>query len=108
MAKDKFETFKASDVQKKQPRPKARAGAAKDSKKEAVSAGFPSIEGLLDKETLDLQGLEQRMAELNSLAEGGSAQQKGAARKALIAYEKTQDLLEYLWETKTALSEPEA
>lgn len=109
MAGSKFETFKASDVQKKQSRPKARASAGKKAQKEeSVSAGFPSIEAKLDQEQLDLQGLQERMAELSALSESGSAQQKGAARKALAAYEKSVDLMEYLWETKTSLAEPEA
>lgn len=103
--KEEFKAFKASDAQKTpvQPtRPK------KEQVDEAISAGFPTIERLLEQDQLDFSGLEERMAALRQLRDDGGAQDKGAARKAVAAYERTQDLLEFLWETKMGLTEPGA
>lgn len=99
--KEEFKAFKASDAQPKAPispkKPK------KEQVQEAVSAGFPTIERLLEQEALDFSGMEQRMDALRQLRDEGGAKDKGAARKAITAYERTQDLLEFLWETKMGM-----
>lgn len=98
-----FQSFKISDTQQKPlPRsnkPKPQSG------EEPVSAGFPTIEGRLEGETLDLSGLQERLTLLNSMADEGSAKEKGAVRKAIGAYERAADLMEFLWETKGGLGE---
>lgn len=105
MAGSKFETFKAGDVQKPKGQGGGRAGKGQENKTETVSAGFPTIEGLIEQEHLDLSGLSARVSALKTLSETGSAVDKGAARKALAAYERTEDLMNFLWETKTGLGE---
>lgn len=102
MAKDQLKSFKASDVQQK---PLPRSGKGKQSEAAAVSAGFPTIESVVEKEQLDLSGLQQRLELLHELADEGTAKQKGAAAKAIAAYERTADLLEHLWDTKLGMIE---
>jgi hypothetical protein len=98
--KEDFKAFKASDAQKTPIQPKRPK---KEQVEEAVSAGFPTIERLLEQEQLDFSGLEERMDALRQLRDEGGAKEKGAARKAITAYERSQDLLEFLWETKKGL-----
>lgn len=98
--KEEFKAFKAADAQKTPVQPKRPK---KEQVEEAISAGFPTIERLLEQEQLDFSELEERMDALRQLRDEGGAQDKGAARKAITAYELTQDLLEFLWETKTGL-----
>lgn len=101
MAKDKLPSFKAAAAQKPQ-HARAKSKTAQQAQ-EAVSAGFPTIERTLEAERLDLGGLDQRMAQLRQLSDEGSAKDKGASRKALAAYERTRDLMEFLWDTKGGL-----
>ncbi|MBN2359912.1 MAG: hypothetical protein JXR83_10695 [Deltaproteobacteria bacterium] len=108
MAKPKqdLKTFKASDAQKvplSAGKKKKGQPAAGD---ESTGAGFPTIERLLEQEKLDWSGPEQRLEALRALAEAGNARDKGAVRKAIAAYERTQDLLEFLWQTKSGLAGP--
>jgi len=106
MAKPKtdLKTFKASDAQKVP----LSAGKKKGQAAVAVStsAGFPTIEHVIEQDKLDWSGPEQRLAALRELAESGNAREKGAVRKAIGAYERTQDLLEFLWQTKAGLADP--
>ena len=96
-----LQAFKASDNQQT---PMPRGGKGKAAPAEApVSAGFPTIERLLEQEVPDLTGFNERIAQLREMQESGSAQQKGAARKALAAYERCADLIEFLWQTKSGL-----
>lgn len=106
MAKPKtdLKTFKASDAQKvplSAGKKKGQAAAV-----ETASAGFPTIEHLIEQEKLDWSGPELRLTALRELAETGNARDKGAVRKAIAAYERTQDLLEFLWQTKSGLANP--
>jgi hypothetical protein len=103
MANDKLPSFRASDAQKKPLQRAAKSKTAQQAQ-EAVSAGFPTIERTLEGDILDLGGLDQRMAQLARMSEEGGAKEKGASRKALAAYERTKDLMEFLWETKGGLS----
>ena len=101
-----LKNFKASDAQKvplTAGKKKGQAAAA-----ETTSAGFPTIEHLIEQDKLDWSGPEQRLAALRELAETGNARDKGAVRKAIAAYERTQDLLEFLWQTKAGLANPAA
>lgn len=104
MSKDgeNLKSFKISDLQK--PGPGERKQASKEPAPQ-VSAGFPTIEGLLESQELDLSGLAVRREALEQLSAEGSAQSKGAAAKALAAYERTADLIEFLWETKHQLGQ---
>ena len=104
MAKKKLESFKIEDMQKSMPR-SARSRDVDEPDQQAPSAGFPNIEHLIEQEHLDITDFDLRMQALKNLAEDGSAQEKGGARKALAAYERTVDLIEFLWETKGGLAE---
>ena len=103
MGKDKLPSFRAAEAQKKPLQRGSKSKTAQQAQ-EAVSAGFPTIERTLEDERLDLSGLDQRMAQLAKMSEEGGAKEKGASRKALAAYERTKDLMEFLWETKGGLS----
>ena len=103
MTDEKLESFKASDLQR--PGVKRGAAARATSERQAASAGFPNIEAILEAEELDLSGLDARLEALRELAQKGSAKEKGAARKAIAAYERTRDLLEFLWQTKQTIAE---
>ena len=107
MAKPKtdFKAFKASDAQKV-PLSSGKKKSPPETGGESTSAGFPTIERLLEQDSLDWSGPAQRLETLRALAETGSARDKGAVRKAIAAYERTQDLLEFLWQTKSGLAAP--
>ena len=108
MAKPKtdLKNFKASDAQKVPLTAGKKKGPA--AAVEAASAGFPTIEHLIEQEKLDWSGPEQRLALLRELAEAGNARDKGSVRKAIAAYERTLDLLEFLWQTKLNMATPAA
>jgi hypothetical protein len=99
-----MKSFKIGDQQKpgvqKPGGKKADATAAP-----ASSAGFPRIEGLVESAKPDLSGLEARTAQLAELAAkpGASNKDKAAAKKAVVAYERAKDLVEYLLDTKAKM-----
>ncbi len=69
------------------------------------SAGFPRIEAIVESGTPDLSGLEARTTALAELAAkpGASNKDKAAAKKAIVAYERAKDLVEYLLDTKAKM-----
>ena len=103
---DKLSSFKISDLRK----PVVRGGQGargKDEKPEEAppSAGFPAIEALLESSTIekvadDLRGSYEKLEELTS---GKDTKLRGPAKKALAAYERTADLFEYLFATKSSI-----
>jgi hypothetical protein len=114
MAKDKsgsgMGSFKISDAVKKPVSPTSAAqlagGRKKGAKEEpAPSVGFPNIEHLIEADTLDRSGLTARVEALTALSSSGSAKEKAAAKKALAAYARVNDLLDYLWSTKQQLGQ---
>lgn len=111
MAKEKeLGSFKVSEAVKKPVSPTSQAQMAKkkaDAKPEAPSAGFPNIEGLIEGSTLDKSGLQSRMAALEEMTKKGDQKAKGSARKALLAYQHLEELLDYLWNTKVQLGQPQ-
>ena len=109
MSKDKMGSFKASDAVKRPVTPNSASQMKKkgqEAEPEAPSAGFPHIEGLIEASSLDTAGLKARMAALEELSKKGDLKQKGLAKKALGAYGHVQDLLDFLWATKTQLGSP--
>ncbi len=108
--KQKLQTFRAGDLQA--AKQQASSGRKKSSKNKpdaqavAGSMGFERIERLLDEEVPGDVG--QKLANLlDGLSEAergaGSAKQKGSAKKARVAVERTIDLLDYLYQVKQGL-----
>ncbi|MEW5853942.1 MAG: hypothetical protein AB2A00_34525 [Myxococcota bacterium] len=114
MSKDKtapgMGTFKISDAVKRPVAPSAPAALSKKKGKEEPppGVGFPTIEKLIESDSLDRSGLEARVAALEELAKTGNNKEKAGAKKALQAYQHAQELLEYLWNTKQKLASPPA
>ena len=97
---DDLKSFKIQNkVGQRVDRPASRKGAAA----EPASVGFPRIEAIVEAESADLSGLAARHQALCDLAKTGTAKDKAAASKAAVAYERAQDLLEHLLQTKAAL-----
>ena len=104
--KDEFSSFKIADVR----RPEVRSTQAKGGKdaveEEApISVGFPTIEARLMAGSIDdvAEALRPSYEKLEALASSGGMREKAAAKKAMGAYERTADMLEYLFETKETL-----
>ena len=101
---DDLKSFKIADAVKKTvdgPRPQK-----KEETPPTSSVGFPRIEALVEMETPDLAGLQERLAALSELAKGtGPAKTKSQAKKAALAYEKTLALVEHLLETKKKMQD---
>ena len=101
---DELKSFKIGDQLKRgveQPR-------AKNVEPEASpSVGFPRIEAFVESAVPDLSGFIGRKEELETLAGGGgSPKEKGSAKKAALAYQRTQELLEMLLATKAKMQAP--
>ena len=100
-------SFKIGDMRRPEVRslkkPQKEEAAAQE---EPVSVGFPSVEQRLEKGTIDDLADELRPSyeKLEALLESKDMKKKAAAKKALSAYERTADLFEYLFETKSAIS----
>ena len=109
MASDDLKTFKISDqvkpaVGQSQARAKAKGAPAQA---EPASVGFPMIEALVESDAPDISGLNTRLEQLTALqSESRNNKEKAGAKKAVIAYERTIDLLQYLLDTKSALNAP--
>jgi hypothetical protein len=102
MASD-LKGFKIGD-HVKAPVERPRPGMLQKAEKDAASAGFPHVEALVESSAPDVQGLRTRLAALRELAETGtSKKEKAAAQKAVVAYERVGDLLEFLFQTKEQL-----
>ena len=97
---DDLKEFKISDQRKpglKQPQKQQDAAPP-------PSVGFPRIEALVEAEEPNIDGFGERHNALDELMQHGSAKEKGAAKKAKVAYERAQDVIEYLLETKKQMN----
>jgi hypothetical protein len=108
VAKEKLETFKAGDAQKKARTTAKRADEAKPGAS-AQSLGFRRIENILEQEepgaiSQSLNKIHNDLEALESTAK--SNKEKAAAKKALMAVERAADLMDYLFQTKIALQTP--
>lgn len=111
MAKDNDDlaSFKISDIKRPEVRSFTRPPADTDKGvTPSVSAGFPAIEARLESSTIEgiAEELRPTYERLEGLAAQGDLKSKAAAKKAMAAYERAADLFEYLYDTKTALSNP--
>lgn len=104
MASDDLKSFKIGDKVKKPIEP-PRPGSKAEPAPPAASVGFPRIESVVEAEQADLSGLQARQAELLAMAEGAKANKdKAAAKKAALAYQRAQELIAYLLETKAKMT----
>ena len=104
MATDDLKSFKIGDKVKKPVEP-PKAGARAEPAPEAASVGFPRIEAVVEQEQVDLSGLQARQAELSAMAaQGKSNKDKAAAKRAALAYQRAQELIAYLLETKARMT----
>jgi len=100
MANDDLQNFKISDqVKKTVDRPRKTASA-----EDQPSAGFPTLEALVEQETVDVAGLQERHAQLSEMSKSGSPKEKQAAKKATVAYERALDVVEFLVSTKETMA----
>ncbi len=110
MSNKDLQTFKASDLQKpiKKGGTEKKAASpaqhdAKSKKEESSSVGFESIEQTLD--TMSHDAIKAQLAELidqiEALGDQASNNRgKSEADKAIIAVERTMELLAYLYQTR--------
>ncbi|MBI1944818.1 MAG: hypothetical protein HYS27_03935 [Deltaproteobacteria bacterium] len=104
MASDELKSFKVGDKVKKTVEP-PRPGAKAEPAPQAASVGFPRIEAVVEQDQPDLTGLQARRAELSTLATGAKANKdKAAAKKAALAYQRAEELIAYLLETKAKMT----
>ncbi|MCP4502342.1 MAG: hypothetical protein GY822_20495 [Deltaproteobacteria bacterium] len=100
---DGLKTFKISDQVKKTVDGPKRGGPA--APEEVASAGFPTLEALVEQEAPDLSGLRSRQEALSELIKNGSTKEKQAAKKAVVAYERAIDVVDFLLATKAGMAE---
>lgn len=104
MASDELKSFKVGDKVKKTVEP-PRAGAKAEPAPQTPSVGFPRIEAVVEQDQPDLSGLQARHAELSALAGSAKANKdKAAAKKAALAYQRAEELIAYLLETKAKMT----
>lgn len=108
MADKKLEPFKIGDKQ----RPQVKTAAAGHTKAadappiEAQTFGFTRIEGILDKEPPSevRKKLDHHRGAVQALeADAKTPKDRAAVKKALLAIDRTAELLDYLFRTKQAL-----
>jgi len=107
VTKDKLDSFKIGDSHRPGlSKPAERGGSGQPGSEESFSMGFARIEGMLEKEDPVAVGesLNELLAALQQLSETGkNNKEKLAAKKAMIAVERTVDLIDYLFQTKAAM-----
>lgn len=101
-----LDSFRISDVRRPQVRGGTRAKEAEPVEEEAT-VGFPQIEAVLEAKSIQdvAEALRVSYGQLETLASSPDLRKKTAAKKAMAAYERVADLLEYLFETKASLQE---
>lgn len=102
-------SFRIGDLRRPEVRTYRKKG-AEATTPASPSAGFPSIEGWLERGTVDevVAALRPRYEALETLATRGTVREKGPAKKAMAAYERAADLFEHLFATKAALAGEDA
>ena len=105
--KDELSSFRIADVKRPEVRSfQKQSGGSGGEAPVSTSVGFPAIEQRLEQGSIDDLADELRPSyeKLEALIDGGDLKAKAAAKKAMAAYERTADLFEYLFETKSALT----
>lgn len=95
-------SFRIGDMRRPEVRGQRRAPAPAP---EAASVGFPAVEAWLEQPSADavIEAIKPRYEALEAMSTSGAMREKGAAKKAMAAYERAADLFEYLFETKASL-----
>lgn len=109
MANDDFSTFKIGDMRRASVRPnKPVSKAAPAASEEEPSLGFPAVEAHLESGSVEsvAEALRVSYEQLDDMSTGSDMRKRGAAKKAMGAYERSADLFEYLFQTKDALQNP--
>ncbi len=108
MTDKKLESFKIGESHKPAVSAPKRAQAAANPRAETekYSLGFGRIEGILETDDAaqvsdSLNKLLQALEEMEQKAK--APKDKAAAKKAIVAVERTADLLDYLFQTKAAM-----
>jgi hypothetical protein len=105
----KLESFKIGDTQQAGVRKAGVApGPTREEQSEAASLGFRRIETILEENdaaavTESLGNLLQNLEAFEKRAKNN--REKAAVKKATIAVERTADLLDYLFQTKSAMQQ---
>lgn len=109
MTKDKdLTSFKIGDMRRPEVHNFKKAEAEVEAAEPEASVGFPAIEQRLEGGTIEALAEELRPSyeALEEMSLSGDLKSKGNAKKAMAAYERTADLFEYLFETKSAMQAP--
>jgi hypothetical protein len=107
---EKLAGFKISDVKRAEVRTYKSAvpkDQADEPSEQGPSTGFASIEQRLENASIEAVADEIRSTyeKLEEMAGQGDMKAKAAAQKSMAAYERTADLFEYLFATKTSIQE---
>tara|TARA_Y100001934_G_C11788943_1_gene511741 strand:+ start:252 stop:578 length:327 start_codon:yes stop_codon:yes gene_type:complete len=77
--------------------PQAVGKSGNQSEAEAPSAGFAQIETLLDTDQVDLAQIDAQIQKLQDLnGSNAPARDRGSAKKAIKAFQRTRELLQHL------------
>ncbi len=107
--KDELSSFRIGDLRRPEVKNyNKQAPAAPEEEEPQESVGFPAVEQRLENGTIDdlAEELRPSYEALEEMALEGDMKQKAAAKRAMAAYERTADLFEYLFETKSAMMSP--
>jgi hypothetical protein len=102
---DDLGSFRIADVKRPEVRSFKKIGKDVEEPEPSVTVGFPAIESRLETGTIEGVADELRPSyeKLEELSTKGDMKSRASAKKAMAAYERTADLFEYLFATKTAL-----
>ncbi|MEQ8278293.1 MAG: hypothetical protein RMA76_37965 [Deltaproteobacteria bacterium] len=105
---DDLGSFKIGDMRRPEVRNFKKAKPEAEPEPEEASVGFPAIEQRLEGGSIEdlAEELRSSYEQLEELAASGDMKAKAAAKRAMGAYERTADLFEYLFETKSAMQSP--
>ena len=105
MADKKLDPFKIGDTQRPTVRNTGKSAAAAPPQEEPKSLGFERIERILESDTPEnlSKSLNNLLGQLGAMEQTGAMKEKAAAKRAMVAVERTADLLDYLFQTKQAL-----
>lgn len=101
-------SFKIGDMRRPEVRSFQKPTSEQPEPEETPSVGFPSIESRLENGSIEDLADELRGSyeQLEALSTGGDMKKRAGAKKAMIAYERCADLMEYLFDTKQAMQSP--